>query len=365
MNAPTTALVPAEGFGDTTATSSAGHFTVLTPARQARFLVTLADTGVVRLAARVAGVSAQTAYRARRASRGFSAAWDAALLAARQRAEQVLACRAIDGVEEAVFYHGEEVARRTRYDTRLLLAHLARLDRLEANEDVLAALATLDDDIDSLRRGEQLPDPEPRVPAQAGTSGGGAKPPEAPACAGAHGRSAFSPQDTVPGVPSCRTCSSIGAPCEHDPERPEGSFEDGFPPHAYPVWEPAMDDPRNWATGGFIPDFAAEIAAMDAARPAGFADVDALVRRHGGAARPVIRCQWLAFDHELPEWWTVDTEADLAAAYAAQDAADDPWGAAEDGWESEDAGDAPERSDRDVHAEAHGALHDPDPVRGG
>gem|GEM_PF-4766258 len=29
--------------------------------------------------------------------------------------------------------HGEEVATRTRYDARLLLAHLARLDRLEGN----------------------------------------------------------------------------------------------------------------------------------------------------------------------------------------------------------------------------------------
>jgi hypothetical protein len=35
-----------------------------------------------------------------------------------------------------VFYHGEEVARRRRYDSRLLLAHLARLDRLcEARAD--------------------------------------------------------------------------------------------------------------------------------------------------------------------------------------------------------------------------------------
>ena len=47
---------------------------------------------------------------------------------ARDHAEQVLADRALNGVEEKVFYHGEEVATRTRYDSRLLLAHLARLD---------------------------------------------------------------------------------------------------------------------------------------------------------------------------------------------------------------------------------------------
>ncbi len=41
----------------------------------------------------------------------------------------------MNGVEEKVFYHGEEVATRTRFDSRLLLAHLARLDkRAEAME---------------------------------------------------------------------------------------------------------------------------------------------------------------------------------------------------------------------------------------
>ena len=47
----------------------------------------------------------------------------------------MLADRALNGVQEAVFYHGEEVATRTRYDSRLLLAHLARLDkRVEERE---------------------------------------------------------------------------------------------------------------------------------------------------------------------------------------------------------------------------------------
>jgi hypothetical protein len=48
----------------------------------------------------------------------------------------VLADRALNGVTETVFYHGEEVATRTRYDARLLLAHLARLDRLETRPGV-------------------------------------------------------------------------------------------------------------------------------------------------------------------------------------------------------------------------------------
>jgi len=98
--------------------------------RKAAFCESLSHSGNVRLACRAAGVSPQTAYRARRASGDFRACWDAALVLARSHAEAVLADRALNGVEEAVFYHGEEVATRRRYDTRLLLAHLARLDRL-------------------------------------------------------------------------------------------------------------------------------------------------------------------------------------------------------------------------------------------
>ena len=62
--------------------------------RQAAFLAALAGTGNVRSASARAGVSHQTAYRTRLASPGFRRAWDAALLAARAQAEEVLACRA-------------------------------------------------------------------------------------------------------------------------------------------------------------------------------------------------------------------------------------------------------------------------------
>ena len=104
--------------------------TEFTRARQVEFLSALATAGSARRAAKAAGVSHQTVYRMRRASPAFRRAGDAALLAARASAEDVLACRALDGVEEQVFYHGEVVATRRRYDSRLLLAHLARLDKL-------------------------------------------------------------------------------------------------------------------------------------------------------------------------------------------------------------------------------------------
>ncbi len=102
----------------------------LTPARRAAFLENLRLYGNVRLACRAASLSPQTAYRARQAELRFMTEWDAALVVARTHVEAILADRAISGVTEKVFYHGEEVATRTRYDSRLLLAHLARLDRL-------------------------------------------------------------------------------------------------------------------------------------------------------------------------------------------------------------------------------------------
>lgn len=106
---------------------------------QGAFLDALSDWGNVRAAAKAAGVSHTTAYRMRRACSQFRRLWDAALLVARPQVEEVLADRALNGVEETVFYHGEEVATRTRHDGRLLLAHLGRLDRLVQNAGVLEA----------------------------------------------------------------------------------------------------------------------------------------------------------------------------------------------------------------------------------
>ena len=111
------------------AAPQSGPAPLLTPPKQAAFCKALANRGNVRLACRAVQVSPQTAYRARRASPAFRQCWDAALVIARDHAEQVLADRALNGVEETVFYHGEEVATRRRYDSRLLLAHLARLDK--------------------------------------------------------------------------------------------------------------------------------------------------------------------------------------------------------------------------------------------
>lgn len=126
-----------------------------TPERRVRFLPALATQGSVRLACAATGVSPQAAYLRKRRDPAFAQGWEGALVLARDHAEQVLADRAIHGVTETIFYRGEAVGQRTRFDARLLLAHLARLDRhcLEA-ERGQAAAARFDEFLDALLRGE-------------------------------------------------------------------------------------------------------------------------------------------------------------------------------------------------------------------
>jgi hypothetical protein len=108
--------------------------------RRVRFLDLLSLKGNVRAAAARVGVSHETAYRARRQDPGFAALWDTALLHARKYAESELATHALDGVEVAVWNKGEIVGYVVKFDARLRLAHLARLDRL-AEADTAEARA--------------------------------------------------------------------------------------------------------------------------------------------------------------------------------------------------------------------------------
>ncbi len=108
--------------------------------RRARFLEALSLTGNVRAACRSIAIAPMTAYRWRRACRHFAHGWDVVMVVARTHAEEVLADRALNGVEETIYYHGEEIGSRRRYDSRLLLAHIARLDA-KAQDHALAQAA--------------------------------------------------------------------------------------------------------------------------------------------------------------------------------------------------------------------------------
>jgi hypothetical protein len=107
--------------------------------RKVRFLDHLALKGDVRAACAGVGMSRTSAYLLRRRDAVFARGWQAALVLARAHVEEVLATRALDGVEEAVWFRGERVGVKRRFDTRLLLAHLARLDRATAADEAAAA----------------------------------------------------------------------------------------------------------------------------------------------------------------------------------------------------------------------------------
>lgn len=130
--------------------------TIFLPELKSRFLRHLSEFGNVGQACTAGRVSRQTAYRERRRDRGFARLWDAALLAARIHAESELGERALCGVEEVVWYHGEEVGRRRRFSDRLLLAHLARLDRIAERGEADTALDVLDDAIAALAEGREV-----------------------------------------------------------------------------------------------------------------------------------------------------------------------------------------------------------------
>ena len=102
-----------------------------TAEKKRMFLETLADTGVVADACRASGMSrdAAYAYRRRASGRAFALAWNAALLLARARVSDDVMSRSVHGVIDRVYRNGELVAERHRFDNRLTMAVLSRLDR--------------------------------------------------------------------------------------------------------------------------------------------------------------------------------------------------------------------------------------------
>jgi hypothetical protein len=122
----------------------------ITPERQRTFLEALSSTGSVAEAARQAGVSRQAFYslRNRSGSKAFREAWDRAMGHAIQILGDTAFQRAIEGVEEPVFWKGEQIGTRRRYNDRLLMFLLRVRDPLD-----FAPLSELRD----FRRGPTLP----------------------------------------------------------------------------------------------------------------------------------------------------------------------------------------------------------------
>ena len=128
-----------------------------TPERKALFLDLLSHKGNVRAAAARVGLSREAAYKLRRRDPLFARGWAAALSLAREACVEVLADRAIDGVEEKIFYRGELIDTRRKYDSRLLLAHIARLDRMVDADEAARADAGRFDELLACIAGEAVP----------------------------------------------------------------------------------------------------------------------------------------------------------------------------------------------------------------
>lgn len=128
-----------------------------TPARRTQFLERLAHDGNVSAACARVGLSREAAYRLRRREPLFARAWAAAQLQGREVVGEVLGTRAIEGIEEEVWFRGEVVGTRRRYDTRLLLAHMARLDKLAEDEQALEDAGRFDELL-ALVAGEPVPE---------------------------------------------------------------------------------------------------------------------------------------------------------------------------------------------------------------
>jgi hypothetical protein len=147
-----------------------------TPEKKRSFLERFAECGVIVEACEAAGMSARSAYNLRDRDPLFAAGWDAASVKARTPLADEAYSRARNGVVERIYKDGIVVAERHRYDNRLTMAVLTRLDaRIDKAEEKgaahLAVAARWDEYLDAIAEDRQedgmaLLAPAPETPPQ-------------------------------------------------------------------------------------------------------------------------------------------------------------------------------------------------------
>lgn len=92
-----------------------------TPDRQTEFIEALAACGCVEEASRYVSMTATSAYRLRNRhdAKSFAAAWSAALDVGTKRLDDAAFARALNGVETPIFFQGQQIGVRRRFDERL------------------------------------------------------------------------------------------------------------------------------------------------------------------------------------------------------------------------------------------------------
>lgn len=131
---------------------SASH---VTPEKLSAFLHVLSETCNVGKAAGAIGVSRMTVYRWREDDPEFAAAWDAAKRVGVTALEDEAHRRAFDGVDEPVFYKGDECGSVRKYSDTLaiflLKAHDPDKYRENSKVELSGHLATTDMTDDEIR----------------------------------------------------------------------------------------------------------------------------------------------------------------------------------------------------------------------
>jgi hypothetical protein len=100
-----------------------------TPDKVRRFLARFGECGVVLEACLEVGMSARAAYNLRDRDPLVAAGWEAACVLSRPKLADEAYSRATNGVVERIYKNGVVVAERHRYDNRLTMSVLARLDQ--------------------------------------------------------------------------------------------------------------------------------------------------------------------------------------------------------------------------------------------
>lgn len=239
------------------------------PWKKARFLLVLVAGGIVADACRAVGMSVASAYalKNRRSGRAFGKMWDAILIhRARGRLADNNLERAMNGCVEQVLKDGVVVAERRRFDNRLSMAMLTRLDRLaesRSGEEAVLLRALSEDFDDYLDVLESADDEQAFLQAR--------RPPEGAESAQA-GRNALPPgdRDGRP-QPANRTDWSLVDPAEIP--------VDGLDPNRMFEW--SADERRRAELSHYL-DWLEEITAGDGPLPHGYECPAAFDRyRHG------------------------------------------------------------------------------------
>ncbi len=102
--------------------------------RQNKFIESLGRTGCVRDAARMAGISWNSAYKFRERDADFDERWQRALRRAKTPLEEVAWKRAVEGEKQDVWYHGKVVGQRVKHANDVLRLLIQRDDNGAARD---------------------------------------------------------------------------------------------------------------------------------------------------------------------------------------------------------------------------------------